>query len=549
MIEKYINNKNETSFSKNSLLYLAFLIIFGTAIRIFYHYNRPFVGDEVGTLIYIKKSVPFILSHFESWLTMNYFILIEKVLLKLTGGYQQVLVLVPELAGIATIPLTAILAKKFTSKSVSLISATLVTFNPYLISYSGIIRSYSLLVALSLLAIILFFNWYTDRTFKNGIFASLACYLLMLSHLNGVYTLAYIFFLIGLEFLYTRTRKSKSNLTTIIIPLSISLIIIIISYLKIADALMSWGIPWHDVPTTSIAYIPYAFSRYFGNGFYGWPSAFLMLSAVFLTFKAQNPSTIFMPYLLLSIVLISIQGISHYPWAYARFLIPLVPILIIFISEGIEHLWLALPVEKSGVVIASITVLLIATWLPVFKQEYNQKIIRPWEQVANFIEETAGGNIILSNEGSDNLHLIPYFDDTSYVQAKLINYSKGQHIKAGKNVYFVITGANILSEYPVFTFGDIQVIVYPKIAYKDQLALIQDDLLKLKPIVDQEVSPELSTIYQNLWILGTKLNNDLSQNHRYYDLYMRSFQLTSRQKNIPLSLQYWKLEQAGYKVR
>jgi hypothetical protein len=127
LIEKYINNENRNiSFSKKDVFYLVFLIVLGTIIRLIYHYNRPFMYDEVGTLIFIKESVSFILSHFKSWLTMNYFILGEKVLLRLAGGDQHVLVLVPELAGIVTIPLTAILAKKVASKKVALISATLV---------------------------------------------------------------------------------------------------------------------------------------------------------------------------------------------------------------------------------------------------------------------------------------------------------------------------------------------------------------------------------------------------------------------------------------
>jgi len=547
MIEKFIDNKNiKVSFSKTEIFNLFFLVAIGTIIRLFYHYNRPFVYDEVGTLIYIKKSATFLLTHFESWLTMNYFILLEKVLLKVTGGNQLFLTIVPEFAGIATIPLTAILAKMVASKKTALVSAILVAFNPFLISYSGIIRAYSLLAAVSLLTIILFFNWYTNHTFKNGIYLALSCYALMLSHLNGAYTLAYIFSLAGIELFFALVKKEKNDFLTLIIPLSISMVITLISYINIAEAISHWGIPWHDTPPTSFSYIPYIFSIYFGNGFYGWVSAFLMVSAIFLTIRVQNnPLLILIPFIPLSNLLISIQGISHFPDSFARFLIFLVPICIIIIAEGIVYLSAIIPV-KNNIAITIFTILLVSTWVPNFIQGYKEKIDRPWGQVAAFIKNSADGNMILTNDWLSNLHLTPYFNDTRYLRYELGGYSKKRHARAANNIYFIITGLDIPSDYQVYVFGDIQVIVYPKTNYKDQLIAIQNDLQKR--ISGLEVSPELTDIYHNLWLLNKALNNDPALNFKYYDLYMRCFQLTWRQKNIPLSLQKLELKSAGYNV-
>ena len=549
MIEKFINNENtKVSFSKVEFYYLYFLVAIGTIIRFFYHYKRPFVYDEVGTLIYLKESATFILTHFESWLTMNYFILLEKVMLKVTGGNQLFLTIVPEIAGIATIPLTAILARMVASKKTALVSATLVAFNPYLISYSGIIRAYSLLTAVSLMTIILFFKWYTNRTFKNGIYLALSCYALMLSNLNGAYTLAYIFFLAGIELLFALVKREKNDFLTLIIPLSTSMVITLISYINIVEAISHWGIPWHDTPPTSISFIHYMFSSYFGNGFYGWVSAFLMGSAIFLTIRVQNnPLLILIPLIALSIILISIQGISHFPDAYARFLIFLVPVCVIFIAEGIVYLSAITPINNS-IAITFFTALLISTWAPNFIYGYKEKIDRPWGQVATFIKNSADGNMILTNDWLSNLHLAPYFNDTGYSRYELEKYSKKQHARAGaaNNIYFIITGLDIPTDYPVYVFGDIQVIVYPKTKYKDQLIVIQDDLQKR--ISSLEVSPELTDTYYNLWILNKALNNDPYLNFKYYDLYMRCSQLTWRQKTIPLSLEILELKNAGYNV-
>ena len=41
--------------------------------------TRPiFLGDEIGTLRYLKQTPTYILTHFRPLLTMNYFILFEK---------------------------------------------------------------------------------------------------------------------------------------------------------------------------------------------------------------------------------------------------------------------------------------------------------------------------------------------------------------------------------------------------------------------------------------------------------------------------------------
>ena len=200
MINKYILRHNRTqSFSHPERWYLLCLTIIGAIIRLLYQYNRPFVGDEVGTLFYMNQSISYLLSHFDTWLTMNYFILLEKFMAYLGGNNQVSLCFIPLLAAIVTIPLTAVLARMITSTRVALIAATLLTMNPYLIYYSGIIRAYSLLTALSLLVMILFFRWYAHRTLRNGIYLSLACYFLMLSHLNGVYTVCYVLLITGMD--------------------------------------------------------------------------------------------------------------------------------------------------------------------------------------------------------------------------------------------------------------------------------------------------------------------------------------------------------------
>jgi hypothetical protein len=121
-------------------------------------YGRVFSGDEIGTLRYLQKSSTYILTHFSTWLSMNYFILVERWLSHLFGAMDWRLTLLPIAAAIAIIPLTASIALKFTgSTRTALIAAGLAAFNPYLVYWGPAIRAYSLLVAFSLLVISEFF--------------------------------------------------------------------------------------------------------------------------------------------------------------------------------------------------------------------------------------------------------------------------------------------------------------------------------------------------------------------------------------------------------
>lgn len=535
MIKKFIDNPNrKQSFSRNEWLYLLGLIIVGTIIRVAYHHDRPFTNDEVGTLIYIKQNALFILSHFTSWLTMNYFILLEKVLLSLVENNQSILALIPEVSGIITIPLTAILAKMFTSKKTALISATLVTTNAYLISYSGIIRSYSLLAALSLFSIILFFYWFSNRTYKAGFFTAIACFLLMLSHLNGVYTLAYIIILTGMEILDAWVKREKQKTLTLLIPLSISLLFAGLAYIKLVPEIIITGIRWQDIPPTGITYIPYAFATYFAGGFAGVFLALLMLSSFLVAYKQELPSLILFPYIVLSIMLVSLQGISHYPWAYARFLIFLLPICIIFISEGIQFYSSLFSRYKNAISVA-LTVLILITCTPNLLNSYNKNTEYPWNEAALFIKKSSKAKRILFASNLDQIQLKPYPIESKYPQLQLSEFNEKAYTESkSAKLFFLTSGRPVISNYPKSTFGKIQVITYPSDTYFNQLKMIRSDLIE--SVRAREVSPELADIYRNIWSINTKLNQYDLETFIYYDLYMRCYQLTERQIYMPIQL-------------
>jgi hypothetical protein len=529
-------------FSGNEKWFLLFVTLIGSIVRILYLHNRPFFGDEVGTLIYIKKDVPYLLSHFADWISNNYFIVFEKFIAFFFGKGPFTLRFISLAAGIVTIPLTAILALRFTSSRVAIISATLISMNPYLIRYSGIIRSYSLLAALSILVMILFFEWQDVRNYKYGVTVGVGCYILVLSHPNGVYTIAYVLFYTAAGFFYTQDRKKFfSGIMTLLLPLSISLLLIIISYAGIFPEMLQYGLRWHDNPPTSISYLPYIFTQYFSGGFYAWFSAAFFIAGVLMSYKYDKPLAILLPGIFLPMILISIQGLSHFPWGYARFLIFIVPITIIFMAEGIDHYARKFFPRRSLLPVTASVILLILSWTPQIRQAFDQKSSYPWHKVADYITtHFADGDIIVGSDRVEPFHLIPYLSGKPYPNFQLNSDTLRDaafSVNSGARIFFVTSAHFVETNYPSYYFGNVQVITYAGMRDQPVLRAIRDDLINTVK-GGKEVAPELTSIYKNIWDINNQLGLD-DNNFYYYNLWVKCFELTKRQRNIPRSLQIW----------
>ncbi len=96
----------------------------GAAVRIAFHTGRSFGGDEVGTLFFVQKPAAYILTHFEVWLSNNYYILLEKGVNQLVGGSDWHLMAATFLAGIATIPAVAALGLKLSGRTTAVVAAS-----------------------------------------------------------------------------------------------------------------------------------------------------------------------------------------------------------------------------------------------------------------------------------------------------------------------------------------------------------------------------------------------------------------------------------------
>ena len=232
------------------------------------------------------------------------------------------------------------------------------------------IRSYSLLVAFSLLAINEFFHWYQQRDWWSGVRCAGAVLLLLLAHLNGVYTVAFLMLLLAAESVsagWSGGRKFLWESRTLWIPLAGVAIIVGIAYWRllpdIAKVNQRMGNRYpankHGISSAGLYHVHGCWLRA--------PCCPLLLllagcwsacareasasSAVWSDHSGPDPYVF--------------AGVSVHTSAYARYLISSLPLLLILIAEGID--WLARHVRmRRGAAVAAwgLTALIVLCWTP-----------------------------------------------------------------------------------------------------------------------------------------------------------------------------------------
>src|SRR5438874_10688012 len=272
------SNLSSRHLSRGERLILGVMCLCTLVLFVTLQHGRVFLGDEIGTLRYLKQTPTYILTHFRPLLTMNYFILFEKGVASLCGATDWRLTLLPIGAAIAVIPLTASLALKLTSSTrTALLAASLAAFNPYLLMLGPTIRAYSLLAAFSLLSINEFFHWSQSPGWWSGVRCAAAVLFLLLAHLNGIYVVAFLVLLLIVQSL-SGIRRFLWESRTLLIPLGGVAIIVGVAYWRllpdIARVNKEWGGGY--TPPTSIGYIPRVFTMYMGNSYAAFLSVLLL---------------------------------------------------------------------------------------------------------------------------------------------------------------------------------------------------------------------------------------------------------------------------------
>jgi len=135
------------------------LIFTGVTIRLFFYIKNPALWLDEATLSLniINRDYTDLLKPLDTLqIAPIGFLLIEKFLTNIFGTSEYILRLFPFLAGISSIPLFYLLAKKLTNKHIAVIALTFFIFGRSLIYYSLEVKQYSLDVFVFIVCLLVF---------------------------------------------------------------------------------------------------------------------------------------------------------------------------------------------------------------------------------------------------------------------------------------------------------------------------------------------------------------------------------------------------------
>lgn len=381
------SNLSSRRLSRGERLFLGAICLCSLILLVALQHGRIFLGDEIGTLRYLKQTPSYILTHFRIWLTMNYFILVEKGVASLCGATDWRLTLLPIGAAIAVIPLTASLALKLTdSTRTALVAATLAAFNPYLVMLGPTIRAYSLFAAFSLLALNEFFHWNQWPGWRNGVRCAAAVLFLLLTHLQAIYIVAFLVSLLIVQSL-SGIRRFLWESRTLLIPLGGVAIIVGLAYWRLLPDMARVNKEWGGgyTPPTSIGYIPRVFTIYMGNSYAAFLSVLLLSAGCWSAVRDKQPLLLLCGAIIVGPILMSLQGIAIDAGGFARYLIFSLPLLLIIIAEGVDWITRHIRVRWAAIAAWGLTVLIVACWTPCIHAQFLHQTRWPFAEVARFL--------------------------------------------------------------------------------------------------------------------------------------------------------------------
>ena len=496
---------------------LAAMTLAGAVLRMAFAWGRPRLGDEVGTLLNLRMSAGYLLTHFSGWLTMNYFILAEKGVAGLTGSEGWPLEVLPMMGGIAVIPLTAALARRLGGRPLALTAAALTAFNPYLVRFSPVLRAYAPLAALAVWTVERFFRWRERRTWSAGAAAATVALLTLLTHPNGIYVIFGLGALVAIEAFSTLRRTGPdmgalraylAGLATFLVPLAGAGWTTWLAYRGVAADVRTFTAQWSAAPPTGLQYVPEVFATYFGHGFPLFVPGGLLLAGVW---SATQERKQLLPLVLLaglSPVLVSLKGVSHFPWAYARFQIYCVPLLLILMAEGIRWLAARGPARVSASALAwAVTVGAVLAWIPPTGELFaGKRENAAYARTAAWLQtQRRPGDVIVIEGNASHLQLIPLLpQEEADAPVKAEDYIKAPAgPAAGGRVLFVAQGDPPLGLPEARRredFGKLQVLIYDGPATAVCASLRAD----LARVADGRIDPALSDAYGLLALLDKR---------------------------------------------
>jgi hypothetical protein len=507
---------------------LPLLLITGLylALCVWVHAGRAWQGDEWGSYLAFRDSHHHLLTHFGGWQTMNFYLAGLKVIHDARGGANWLLVLPGIAAGAWLVWLGAGLALRLGSgREGAIVSALLIAVNPFLVGYSVMIRSYILLAAFSTAMILALHGWRRTGGWRDGVLTAVCGALALLAHLNALYTYVVVAVL-AMCWTVVRIRlgyvDSLRRLWRLALPVAALGAVASAAYIPQLADIARFREKWSDTPPIALTFVPSVFSGFFGVGYVQVPALLMLLYASWRACRDRRESQWMLLAAIVAVASISLAGVSHFPWAYSRFLIATLPWLILLIADGC-----AVVALRSRMATIAIVVVLAACSLFALSTTRQELHAHPWQRIAQSLhgDIATGARCVLLGSKVSRTALRVYGIPCQYDAAAML-----ERLPADEpaRLAVVVIPTSIGIALPAQTFGTIRIINvvgYPRaIAATLSQALITG--------ANDRVLGDLADVYQ---LVGNLLRwiGPLDSASKYDRLSSESRALGNRFRNRP----------------
>jgi uncharacterized membrane protein len=473
---------------------LAICLLHGV-LCLWFHYDRAWLADELGSYLAFRETYRHLLTHFGDWQTMNFYLAALKAIHDSKSDANWLLVLPGILCGIWLVWLVAALALRLgAARCAAVVAALLAAVNPYVVLYSITIRSYIFLATFSAAMMLFLFDWRRTGRWREASLCGISGALALVAHLNATYTYIAVGTL-ALCWTVARARERDPGWPVSIGRLTASVglpaALVGLAYVPQLPDILRFRAMWSDTPPIPLTFLPTMFSLFFGNGYLMLPTLLVLLYAAWRACRDDRDSQWMLLAFGVVVASISLGGVSHYPWAYARFLFASLPWLVLLIADGVGTI-----IGQSGRrrFVGTVTVAILSVCsLVALSRERRDEHAHPWHRIAAHVrgEMTTDDRCLVIGRPiystAMQVYGVPCSDKAT---AALTGLWPDKLLR----VLLVVGPRGFTPKFPTREFGDVRVMAVAGTPQAIASQLIKEMIAG----ANGHVTPELADVYREV---------------------------------------------------
>jgi mannosyltransferase len=370
---------------------------------------------------------------------------IEHIML-IFGQSEFVLRAVPALLGVLTIPVFYLIGKEFNDKNVGIISAALLTFSYFGIYYSQEAYSYSLVLFLFSLVILLYLSALRTDNITFWVLFGIASAISFWTHY-------YVFVGLGIIYLHaiitkwTNLKNDPRNAKNILAAIFTTVILILPLLFIVGERFfrLTGSPPTYGVLGPIL--VQETLIRFSG----GYSSLSWIIASVYLVlmtvgfvflFKMNKNKCLFSAMFLILPIVISVL-ISSKMTMNPRYLIYLLPVFFVLISMSFPPIYRLIPDRNMLYVIV---ILISVINAPILAEYYSNYTKEDWRGFAGIVQaETQDGDLIVLLPSYIAAPFNYYYSNATdktfeFGANNRTDLEKISQLKGKSNIYYIVTG-------------------------------------------------------------------------------------------------------------